>query len=159
MTWEDVGDRWPDRLAVLAPLIPAGAAVIDLGAGAQGLRALLDPACTYTPADRVLRSSDCLGLDLDRDVWPVGRWDVAVMAGALEYAADPARAFVRLRELARSALVTYSHGGGPRARALFANHLAPAELTALAVAAGWTAQPVASWRAPGLRQQTVWSLR
>ena len=56
--WQDVADRWPERCAVVAQMLPAGR-VLDLGAGAQGLRQHV-PADAYTPADLYQRTPDTL---------------------------------------------------------------------------------------------------
>ena len=62
--WSDVGNRWPSRIAAVAALIPPGSSVLDIGAGAQGLRNALPPSCAYTPADLQQRTPDTLVLDV-----------------------------------------------------------------------------------------------
>src|SRR6188508_657981 len=79
--WLDIGNRWYERLELVGTLIPRGASVLDLGAGAQGLRELVSGP--YTPADLFLRTHDTLHFSMDEDIYPKGRWDVVVMSGVL----------------------------------------------------------------------------
>lgn len=154
--WADVGDRWPGRAAAVARFIDAGSRVLDLGAGAQGLRAVLPPDCTYTPADLVLRTPDTLPFDMDQGTWPDGRWDVAVMAGVLEYAGHPDQVLHRLRRVAPVALVTYQHGG-----ALYGSLRSPVSagaFRAMASRAGWRTDRVGTWRVAEVRKQLIWRL-
>lgn len=106
--WAEIDNRWPLRLADIGRLIPPGSSVIDLGAGAQALQDHLHD-CTYTAADLHQRTPWTLAFDMNGDVWPEGRWDVAVMAGVLEYADDPRDVLVRVRHRARTAIITYRH--------------------------------------------------
>jgi hypothetical protein len=149
MRWNDpTADRWPGRNAAVARHIPVGSSVIDLGAGAGGLVALLE-GCTYTGVDLP-------DFDMNRHRWPTGRYDVAVMAGVLEYSRFPAAALRHLHELAPVAIVTYSHGGRLRDRDW--NDLSPERLVELTAKAGYTATEVGSWRTRGIRPQTIWRL-
>lgn len=149
MTWSDVDDRWRSRLRELAALIPPGSSVLDIGAGAQGLRTVLGPSCPYTPADIAPRSYDSLVMDMDDpSTWPRGRWDVAVMAGVLEYSRDPAIVLVRLHDIARRVLMTYAHRLHRSAGILSIDDLA-----VLAEGAGWSVQQAGRWRG-----QTIWDL-
>jgi hypothetical protein len=109
--WSHVEDRWHLRATKVAARIPPGSSVIDLGAGAQGLRDLLPPGCTYTPADLHRRTEDTILFDADSDEWPDGRWDVAVMAGLLEHCADQEHVVGKVCGLADLVLCTYSHDG------------------------------------------------
>lgn len=147
--WANVPDRWPTRLALVATYIPEGSSVLDLGAGAEGLRAHLPRGCAYTPADLP-------GFDMNRGRWPGGRYDVAVMAGVLEYATDPAVALRRMRELAQMAIVTYAHDWRKRDRDW--NNLSRDRFRSLARAAGWDAREVATWRPERVLPQSVWVL-
>lgn len=132
--WTGVADRWPARAAMVAAMVPAGSSVVDLGAGAEGLRGLLPAGCRYTPVDRVARGPETVVLDLDRD--PIlGRFDVAVALGVVEYLEDPAGFLARVARVARVLLVSYvrprHQGEGWR------NRWTPRELRAAARAAGW----------------------
>jgi len=149
--WLEVADRWPGRSAVVASFIEPGSSVLDLGAGAGGLRAHLPADCTYTGVD-------IPDFDMNRGRWPEGRWDVAVMAGVLEYARYPAAAFRHLHDLAPLAIVTYAHS--PKRRDLMWNNISREEIVALAAKAGFaSAVEAASWSQRGIRPQAVWLLR
>lgn len=147
--WLGVADRWPTRLAVVATLIPPGSSVIDLGCGAQGLRAHLPAGCTYTGVDLP-------EFDMDRGRWPEGRWDIAVMAGVLEYAKYPAAVLRHLHDLAPRAIVTYAHD--PRKREIVWSNLTREDIVTLAAKAGFTARDAATWKVRAIRPQTVWVL-
>lgn len=150
MRWDEpAADRWPGRNAAVAKHIPPGSSVIDLGAGSGGLAALLPQGCEYAGVDLP-------DFDMNRNKWPKGRYDVAVMAGVLEYARFPAAALRHLHDLAPVAIVTYSHGG--RRRDPDWNDLTPERLVELAAKAGYTATEVGSWRTEHIRPQTIWRL-
>lgn len=150
MRWLGVGDRWPSRSVIVGRQVPAGSSVIDLGAGAGGLVTHLPAGCTYTAADLP-------DFDMNRNRWPEGRWDVAVMAGVLEYARYPAAALRHLHELAPLAVVTYAHDPHRRDPA-WVNALTPEDMEAIAAKAGFTARIAATWRVPHVRPQSVWIL-
>lgn len=147
--WVDVGDRWPGRLALVASLIPPRSSVADLGAGAQGLRALLPRGCTYHPFDLP-------EFDMNEDLWPTGRYDVAVMAGVLEYADRPGVVFRRLRHLATMSLVTYAHSKDRRDNDW--NSLTEAKFALLARRVGLRPARVATWATEDIAAQAVWRL-
>lgn len=150
--WSRVGHRWPERSEAIARLVPAGASVIDIGAGAQGLRRHLDPSCRYTPADLYPRTPETLILDLNGGPWPRGRWDVAVLSGVLEYANDPAQVLRRLHALTPVAIVTYAHRWRPE-------WLTARAFAALAAAAGWETEAVETILVTRYRRpQVVWRL-
>ena len=149
MHWMGVEDRWPTRSALVATFIPPGSSVLDLGAGAGGLANHLPEGCTYTGADLP-------DFDMNHNRWPEGRWDVAVMAGVLEYARYPAAVFRHLHELAPMAIVTYAHH--PKRRDLMWNNLSKEDIVALAKKAGFTAREAASWTDQRIKPQAVWVL-
>lgn len=157
MTWADVDHRWPGRMAEVARRIPPGSRVLDLGAGAEGLRELLPPDCTYTPADQRRRSPDTLLVGLDDGPWPQGRWDIAVVVGVLEYARHPEAVLRRLRYRASQALVTYAHAG--RRDPAWRNSLSEAGLRKAARRTGWRAELVGSWSTPEIAPQLIWLLQ
>lgn len=144
-----ITDRWPGRQVLIAQFIPAGSSVVDLGAGSGLLRSRLRRGCTYA-------GFDLPEFDMNRGRWPGGSFDIAVMAGVLEYARYPAAVLRHLAELAPKAIVTYSHGG--RRDPSWANDLTPEMLVDFAGRAGFEAQRVASWRTPEIHPQAVWQL-
>ena len=139
--------KWDDRLRMIADMIPIGTKVLDLGAGAQTLRRMLPPHCTYTAADRVARKPGTLAFDMDAGVYPTGRWDVVVMAGVLEYGPHPVATLKAVARLAPRLLLSYEHGGSLRYRASngWRNHLSRAGLEAALAAAGIDRRPVRRW--------------
>lgn len=113
--WSQADDRWQDRVAIVASVIPAGSRVLDLGAGSQVLRAML-PGCQYTAADKHARTPDTLPFDMDEGTYPSGEWDVVVLSGVLEYSPD-AKALLRVaRRLAPLLVLTYSAQGSRERR-------------------------------------------
>lgn len=87
--WEDAAayDDWDERTRLIASLIRPGSSVIEFGAGRRQLEQYLDPSCSYVPSDLVSRGPGTIVLDLNRRPLPdLGRrFDVAVLAGVLEY--------------------------------------------------------------------------
>lgn len=145
MTWDD---RWPGRARLAARYIRPGSSVIDLGAGAEGLKRFLPRDCEYTPVDLPT-------FDMNAGLWPHGRWDVAVMLGVIERANDPGDAMRHIHMIAPRALITYAHIGlrGPGW-----NAISPGAFKRFAHHAGWRATFVATWRHEHLVQR-LWELR
>lgn len=145
----DTADLWPGRIRAVARAVPAGASVIDLGAGAQTLKKHLSGP--YTPADVVPRNG-ALAFDMEAGIYPEGKWAVAVMSGVLEYASDPAAVLKRVAALAPMLVLTYAHGGSLRFRRSrqWRNHLSRAGTEALILTAfrryrvigGWNGQVI-----------------
>ncbi len=154
--WRDIDNRWYERLELVGSLIPRGASVLDLGAGAEGLRELVSGP--YTPADLFERSADTLPFDMEADIVPQGHWDCVVMSGVLEYATKPQRVMERVRPLAPLTLLTYQITGRPtreRHRAGFHNHLTEMQLRHLCKRAGFGHfQPMLAWGRQGIYRLT-----
>lgn len=141
----ELQDRWPGRLAAVASLIRPRSRVIDLGAGARGLAAVLPPGCRYTAAEPEPRADE-LAFDMNAGIWPVGRWDVATMIGVLEAADDLVAVFDGLARLAPLALVTSD------------NVVLPwRDVAAAARLAGWIARRT-EWSDELVGTQTIWQL-
>lgn len=156
--WQDVEDRWPGRNRAIARLIPKGVSVLDLGAGAQGLREFL-PGRSYTPADIFPRTKDTLPFDMNAGTWPAGRWDVAVMSGVLEYADDPRDALAHLRRLSTWALVSYVHSRNPNQPLVFANELSEDDFRSLVWDVGWRkAIRSSTWKTKAQKRHVIWRL-
>ena len=143
--WTDTGDRWPDRLQLVAELIRPGSRVLDVGAGAEGLRPLLPASCTYTPVDKVKRSPATVVVDLNRGRLPAG-YDCVVLCGVLEYVTDPARLFRLARAAAPRGVLTYAHHPREgRAEQGWVNSLNPGQLRRLANRVGWRLARAGRW--------------
>ena len=149
---------------MLARHVPPRSKVIDLGAGAQGLRAMLRDDCAYTPADRLVRTPDTLLFDMNAGIWPRGSWDVAVMSGVLEYAADPRDTLAHVRFMSRMLLLSYRHRRtrGDVESGVFANDMSRNELAHHAYRAGWRkVLTIEFWNDRGMHgsgKQTIYRL-
>ena len=145
--WVDVTDRWPGRLRAAASLIHPGESVLDIGAGAEGLKARLDPSCPYTPADQHQRTPDTVIVDLEHPITVIGPFDVVALLGVLEYVADPLTALRNCRDLARHLVVSYApRGSGSRGRNGWRNCMTRIEVEALFVQAGFVVESKLRWR-------------
>ena len=136
--------QWDARAAMAAEWIAAGSHVLDVGAGAMALGNLLAAGCTYQPADVVERRPGCFVIDLNRDQFPPGTYDVVTFLGVLEYVHDIDRALRRAREAAPKLIVTYCTftGGdvtGRRAMG-WVNDLTAPEFTAALARCGWSVE-------------------
>lgn len=128
--------------------------MLDLGAGAQGLRELVDH---YTPADLSPRTPDSLPFDMERDIYPEGSWDVAVLSGVLEYATSPGKVLSKVRPLAPTLILSYQTVTRPtleRAKADFRNHLDPSQLERLCRLAGFKPELVDHWQRQSIYRLT-----
>jgi hypothetical protein len=116
--------RWADfeamrpgaeaRARVAAALIPAGARVLDVGAGTMALGSALPPGCRYQPADLVAFSADTVLVDLNDGQFPAGTQDVVVLLDVLEFIHDPARVLRAAAGVAPRLIVSYRPAaGGP----------------------------------------------
>lgn len=123
--------------------------MIDLGCGAGGLQAHLPAGCDYTGVDLP-------DFDMDRGLWPEGHWDVAVMAGVLEYARYPAAVLRHIHEIADVAIISYAHH--PMKRDGMWNNLKRDDIVAMAAKAGFTAREAATWQHKKVRPQSIWLL-
>jgi hypothetical protein len=86
-------EAWDSRTELIASLIPAGATVLEFGAGQQVLGRMLPTDCEYIPSDLVERTPGTLICDLNSAKLPsIPQHDVAVFSGVLEYVHDVARA-------------------------------------------------------------------
>jgi len=100
--------QWQERSDAVVRHIKEGDKVLDVGAGARGLRDALPANCTYTSLDLVP------GADMRADIetcspllFAVDSFDVAVFAGVVEYLHAPVLAIGKCCLWARRVLVTY----------------------------------------------------
>jgi FkbM family methyltransferase len=146
------GARWADpaelqsgaaeRAAVIAPHLPSGVSVLDLGAGALALAPhVLSLGGRYTPADLLRRSADCQAIDLNQSQFPLGNYDIVVLSCLLEYLHDVPAVLNRCRQAAGKAVVIYpartSEDVSQRRQQGWFNDFNEAELTSPFEQAGW----------------------
>jgi len=84
-------ESWDERTRQIAKLVPAGARVIEFGAGRRQLERFLPLGCTYTPSDLVDRGPGTIVCDLNHRPLPVLSHlapEVGVFGGVLEYLRD-----------------------------------------------------------------------
>jgi SAM-dependent methyltransferase len=111
--WADLSNfdaEWEKRSVAATDLIPAGAAVLDIGCGTMGLEGHLPPGCRYVPCDVVARDARTIVTDLNQDGLPlaaVDSADMVVMLGVWEYLQDPARIFAQLAKAGRDVVCSY----------------------------------------------------
>ena len=96
---EDPAYHTAERNRLIARLIPAGASVLDLGAGQQELRRHLPRGCEYQACD-LFEGPGVLQCDFNAGVYPAveHRYDVLVASGLLEFLTHPEDFLARLPE-------------------------------------------------------------
>lgn len=111
--WEQVAQRpskWDERNALIASYIPAGASVLDLGAGARTIRDYMPgERPTYQAVD-LIESPDVIRCDFNAGELPrlTQRYDMAICSGLLEYIIDVEGFLARLPTLARTVIFSYA---------------------------------------------------
>lgn len=121
--WSSVANgmqpSWEPRSRIIAKLIRATDAVLDVGAGNQKLARFIPPSCKYIPVDCVADLPGTFVVDFNKEFrLPNSDFNVIVCAGFLEYINDVPAFF---RDLARYApgrqiIFTYIFGSGKMAR-------------------------------------------
>lgn len=150
-------DYWVERNQLLAKHVPAGAVVLEFGAGLRDLEKLLPPGCRYTPSDLVDRGPGTIVCDLNaRPLAVFPPQDVVVLSGVLEYLHAPGEVLAWLAETAPLLLLSYAAWDGS-AEALmrrrgngFVNDLNDAEFDVLLRGAGWEVALIGGWHEQGL---------
>jgi hypothetical protein len=142
--WQDtrnLASAWGGRSMLVASMIAPGAHVLDIGAGAQTLKTLLPTSCRYTPSDVVARTSDTIVVDLNRQEFPPGLYDVITALGVLEYIYRVGPLLERARAAAPAAIISYPAARGRRRSEWLqsgaVNHFDIRELVHLVEASGW----------------------
>ena len=111
---ENLHASWDARTKVLASFVPAGASVLEFGAGRRVLERSLSPDCRYTPSDLVDRGPGTIVCDLNAAELPsFPPHDVCVFSGVLEYVNDVPRLLRHLHPVAGAIVASYA----PRADA------------------------------------------
>jgi hypothetical protein len=111
--FESLATQWDKRAAMAAEWIDAGSRVLDVGAGAMALGSVLQPQCSYQPADVVERRPGCFVVDLNRGEFPPGEYDFVTFLGVLEYVHDVEATLRRAGAAAPRMVITYcTYTGG-----------------------------------------------
>lgn len=144
--------RWDERNALIASLIPRGASVLDLGAGARTLAGHLSDSSRYQAVDLV-PGPGVVVCNFDTDELPrfEDRFDIAVVSGVLEYLADVEGFVSSLGSVADAAVLTYAVRTTGDTHALRAargwvNHLRRHEMMALLEATDCPWTVLGEWR-------------
>jgi hypothetical protein len=98
---------WDDRSKLVAPLIPDGANVLEIGAGTGNLRKLIEHRCNYVGADLVPLDSDIRCLDLESDPLPHECYDCIVLLGVFEYLHKTFNAAEKIASATDHAVISY----------------------------------------------------
>ena len=131
-------------------MIPAGASVLDLGIGQQELKNNFTGE--YNPCDN---HGDVLFCDFNLGVYPDVKkvYDVAVIAGVLEYLESPAELIAKASKMAKTLIVTYAvKGDGAMSERLnsgWINHMTKEQVESLFT--GLTIELCVTWN-----DQLVW---
>ena len=129
------------RAAMAAPYIPAGARLLDLGAGSLALTEILTSGGTYVPADIVQRHPATVIVDLNRGEFPAGAYDCIVALDLFPYLFDLPSLLARIAATAPLLIFSYPPREGEprkvrRAHGWY-NDYEEDELAALLAAAGF----------------------
>jgi len=104
---EAISRRWAKRAEIVGKMIPPNASLLDIGCGNQILNEFLLKSVKYTPADIIPRSEDTIILDINKGIWPTGKWDYITACGVLEYINDLNPFFKNTSTLAKNLILTY----------------------------------------------------
>ncbi len=106
---QELNPTWDSRTRQIARLIPDGTKVVEFGAGRCQLESLLPSRCTYFPFDLVARGPSTIVCDLNKKPLPdIGRFDVAVFGGVLEYVFDLKNLIAWLAPRVEMCVVSYA---------------------------------------------------
>jgi hypothetical protein len=150
----ELSEQWDERTAEVARLIPAGASVLELGAGRMTLARLLPAGCRYTPSDIVDRGAGTIVCDLNApSLPPFPAHDIAVLSGVLEYITDVPRLAAHLVTVCPTVLATYMVADKPSLRQVlqrrargWSNDYTAAGLIRVFEDAGFTCRQRMPWR-------------
>lgn len=147
-----IAPPWDDRNVHIASLVPGGASVLDVGAGAQSLRTHLSPSCRYQACDVVAKTDDTWEIDFNRGIYPSvsERFDVGVISGVLEYASDPGQVLRWVARHCHAVIASYVPADGvaasDREHHGWLSHLTRTELESSFDAAGLRTESVTAWQ-------------
>lgn len=162
--WSDAGayGDWEERTRLIAEMIPAGARVIEFGAGRRLLERHLRRRSLYTPSDLSNRGEGTIVLDLNRKPLPQldGEFDVAVLAGVVEYVQSVPSLLSWLSRQVPTVIMSYSCAARPprslrrilesyrRAGSGWVNNYSEAELVQIAARAQYRQEETITWHTP-----------
>ena len=163
--WADASkfpSDWDERSRLIAGMISAGSRVLDIGAGRQQLRGFLDPRSTYVGSDLVARDAEMLVIDLNARPLPRlrhFRFDVAVLAGVIEYVSQVDSLIDWLHENFPCCVVSYGSAkqlrgvnrlgqSWERASCGWVNSFTGEELVSRFISAGFRLQETGDWKTP-----------
>jgi hypothetical protein len=107
-------EGWDGRNEIIAGMIHPRSRVLELGAGAGRLAAILPSDCLYTGADLNARNSETVVCDLNRRPIPIrGVFDVVIFSGVLEYLVDCDRVIGHFSRLSPQIIASYAVRRGP----------------------------------------------
>jgi hypothetical protein len=125
--------EWTERAKFATFHIPAGASVIDFGAGKETLRQYLKSPSAYYPIDNFRCTERTILADLDSGV-PDLRADYLVALGLLEWLNDPAEFLRRIKKCGDKLIVSYRKYTGGEVRC---NAFKQVEIKQMLLSAGW----------------------
>jgi hypothetical protein len=154
--WRLTAERtppWDGRVAAIAARIPAGASIVDVGAGNMSLRQYV-AASRYVPIDCVPTCPETVLADFNRGEYPSfpERFDYAVISGVLEHVDDPEALLQSTVKWAQVLIFTYWIGNHtePDHR----NHLSREQLHDICARLGLRPVEVGTWT-----RQTIFEVR
>ncbi|POZ52099.1 class I SAM-dependent methyltransferase [Methylovulum psychrotolerans] len=129
---------WDARNKKISSFIPSGSSVIDIGCGAQTLKAYLSEGCSYQPCDIFKSTPDVIVCDFNAGqlVSTDRRYSHVICSGVLEYIRDPKRFINNVSSLGDYIIISYnlflpSQSKRHRMVKNWVNHFTQAELDAL----------------------------
>ena len=99
--------EWAERAEVAAGMIPSGVSLLEVGAGAGDLEALVTNRTRYVGTDLNPVNPGYQKLNIDSDMLPEDDFDYAVCLGVFEYLHQPRLAAVKLCRGTKNIIVSY----------------------------------------------------
>lgn len=140
---------WHHRTRFVSTLIADAAVVVDVGAGSQDLRKLIEDRCTYIGSELIdvpgLVQWDCSASQPPEELRGA---NYVVAAGVLEYLADPVVALRHMRLCARWGIFTYAvaEKRTDQHEGLWQNCMDALQLWEAIESAGWLVAEAHAWR-------------
>ncbi|SDW86222.1 hypothetical protein SAMN05444411_102332 [Lutibacter oricola] len=101
--------NWNERTELISKLLPDQCNIIEFGAGNMYLKKVLKSKQAYTPSDLVKRFSETVVCDLNKKLeLDLGKYDVIVFSGVLEYVYDIEKLFVQFPENIKYIILSFA---------------------------------------------------